>query len=79
VWASVTSIDWAADSKSLWAGAYINTNKWAILNMDLNGRVRTMLEDDNMVIGWAIPSPDGHRLALLKASGTSNVWMVEGF
>jgi DNA-binding winged helix-turn-helix (wHTH) protein/Tol biopolymer transport system component len=78
-WASVTSIDWAADSKSVWGGACINTNKWAMLNIDLNGRVRTMLKDDNMVIGWAIPSPDGHRLALLKASGTSNVWMVEGF
>jgi hypothetical protein len=50
-----------------------------MLNIDLNGRVRPMLEENNMVIGWAIPSPDGRRLAILKASGTSNVWMVEGF
>jgi hypothetical protein len=25
-WAGVTSIDWAADGKSLWAAAYTNTN-----------------------------------------------------
>lgn len=50
-----------------------------MLNIDLVGKVGTMLEENNMIIGWAIPSPDGHRLAKLKASGTSNVWMVEGF
>jgi hypothetical protein len=38
-----------------------------------------MLEDKNMVMGWAIPSPDGRRLAIWKANGTSNVWMVENF
>jgi Tol biopolymer transport system component/DNA-binding winged helix-turn-helix (wHTH) protein len=78
-WAGLTSIDWAADGKRLWAGAYTNANTWAMLNIDLNGRVRPMLEEKNMVIGWAIPSPDGRRLAILKASGTSNVWMIEGF
>jgi hypothetical protein len=31
-WAGVTRIDWAADGKSLWAGAYIHTNPWAMLN-----------------------------------------------
>jgi len=30
-----------------------------------------------MNLGWAIPSPDGTKLALWKASGSSNVWLVE--
>jgi len=32
-----------------------------------------------MVVGWAIPSPDGRYLALHLASGDSNVWMIENF
>jgi hypothetical protein len=38
-----------------------------------------MLEDAQMAIGWAIPSPDGKHLALWKANGGSNVWMLENF
>jgi hypothetical protein len=29
------------------------------------------------MLGWAIPAPDGKHLALWKARGTSNVWMLE--
>jgi hypothetical protein len=38
-----------------------------------------MLEEKTMTMGWAIPSPDGKHLALWKASGSSNVWMLENF
>ena len=38
-----------------------------------------MLEEKSMRIGWAIPSPDGKRLALWKASGSANAWLVENF
>jgi DNA-binding winged helix-turn-helix (wHTH) protein/Tol biopolymer transport system component len=78
-WAGINSIDFAADSRSVWASAYTNTGKWALLNIDLQGRTKTMLEDAQMAIGWAIPSPDGKHLALWKASGNSNVWMLEKF
>jgi Tol biopolymer transport system component/DNA-binding winged helix-turn-helix (wHTH) protein len=76
-WAGISSIDFAADSRSMWAPAYTNTGKWALLNIDLQGRIRKMLEDTQMTIGWAIPAPDGKHLALWKARGTSNVWMLE--
>jgi DNA-binding winged helix-turn-helix (wHTH) protein/Tol biopolymer transport system component len=78
-WAGINSIDFAADNRSIWASAYTNTGKWALLNIDLQGHTRTVLEDAQMTIGWAIPSPDGKRLAFWKARGTSNVWMLEGF
>jgi hypothetical protein len=32
-----------------------------------------------MAIGWAIPAPDGKRLAFWKTRVTSNVWMLERF
>jgi len=78
-WAGINSIDFAADGRSVWAPAYTNTGKWALLNIDLHGHTRTMLEDSQMAIGWAIPAPDGKHLAFWKARGTSNVWLLEGF
>jgi hypothetical protein len=38
-----------------------------------------MLSENNMNLGWAIPSPDGRRLALWKDSGSLNVWLLENF
>lgn len=73
------SIDFAADGRSLWAPVYTNTRKWALLNIDLQGRTTTVLEDTNMTIGWASPAPDGRHLAFWKAHGNSNVWMLEGY
>lgn len=78
-WAGINSIDFSADGRSVWASAYTNTGKWALLNIDLQGRTRTAFEDAQMTIGWAISSPNGKHLAFWKARGTSNVWMLEGF
>jgi DNA-binding winged helix-turn-helix (wHTH) protein/Tol biopolymer transport system component len=75
-WAGISGIDFAADGRSLWVPVYTNTGKWALLNIDLKGQTRIVLEDTEK-IGWAIPSPDGKHLALSKARGTSNVWMLE--
>ena len=78
-WAGIGSIDFAADSHSVWVSGYVNTGKWALLNIDLQGRAKVVLEDVNMTIGWAIPAPNGRYLALWKARENSNVWMVERF
>lgn len=77
VWAAINGIDFAADGRSVWVPASTNTGKWALLNIDLQGHTRTVLEDSDMMIGWVIPAPDGKHLALWKARGTSNVWMLE--
>jgi Tol biopolymer transport system component/DNA-binding winged helix-turn-helix (wHTH) protein len=78
-WAGINSIDFSADGRSVWASSYTNTGTWALLNIDLQGRTRTVLEDTQMTIGWAIPSPDGKELAFWKGRGASNVWMLEDF
>ena len=78
-WTTLSSLDWAADGKSVWAAAHNTNNASALLNVEVNGRITPMLREDKMVLGWAIPSPDGRRLAFWKASGNSNVWMLEKF
>ena len=74
-WTGIGGLDFAADSKSMWV-AVANTEKWALLNVDLYGRTRTMLEDTEM-IQWAVPAPDGKHLAISKVRATSNIWMLE--
>jgi DNA-binding winged helix-turn-helix (wHTH) protein/Tol biopolymer transport system component len=76
-WAEINSIDFAADGRSVWVSASTNTGKWALLNIDLQGHTRTVLEDSDMMIGWLIPAPDGKHVALWKARASANVWMLE--
>lgn len=78
-WAGVGSIDWAADSKSIWATGYNSGGGKTLINVSLTGRVRPLLTETKMAMGWAIPSPDGKHLAIWKAHGDSNVWMLENF
>jgi Tol biopolymer transport system component/DNA-binding winged helix-turn-helix (wHTH) protein len=74
----INFIDWAADGKSLWIGGS-QLGKSVLLNVDLHGNSKLMLSENNMNLGWAIPSPDGRRLALWKDSGSLNVWLLENF
>jgi DNA-binding winged helix-turn-helix (wHTH) protein/Tol biopolymer transport system component len=76
-WTGISSIDFAADGRSLWAPAFTNSGKWALLNIGLNGQTKIVLEETSMTIGWAIPSPDGRHLALWEARGNSNVWLLQ--
>jgi Tol biopolymer transport system component/DNA-binding winged helix-turn-helix (wHTH) protein len=84
-WAGITNIDWSADGKSLWTGAF-HTNHaqrfaaletFALLNVGLNGRVTVTLEKGNVSFYWAIASPDGRRLALAAATDSSNVLLLQ--
>jgi Tol biopolymer transport system component/DNA-binding winged helix-turn-helix (wHTH) protein len=76
-------LDWAADSKSVWVGGYRGRGAWGtrsgILNVDLAGRTRVVLDGLNPTILFAIPSPDGRRLALYGNTQNSNVWLLENF
>jgi Tol biopolymer transport system component/DNA-binding winged helix-turn-helix (wHTH) protein len=78
-WAGIGNLDWAADSNSVWATGFRNTGDMTLLNVSVTGKVRPMLEEKTMTLGWAIPSPDGRHLAIWKANGSSNVWMLENF
>jgi hypothetical protein len=76
-------LDWAPDSKSMWVGGFMGRGAWGtrsgLLNVDLNGRATVVLEGLNIDITGAVPSPDGHRLALWRNTVSSNVWLLENF
>jgi hypothetical protein len=78
-WNAVQCLDWAADGKSLWASLYTTTGRRALVNIDMHGKIKPMLLENKMKLGWGIPSPDGRRLALWESSGTSNLWMLENY
>jgi Tol biopolymer transport system component/DNA-binding winged helix-turn-helix (wHTH) protein len=71
----LASLDWAADSKGLWASSVSEEN--ALLHIDLQGHAVSVWRPKRMCVGWAIPSRDGRSLAILVSSGSANVWMVE--
>ncbi|MBZ5684161.1 MAG: winged helix-turn-helix domain-containing protein [Acidobacteriia bacterium] len=75
-WPGIMALDWAADSKSLWAttpGDKENT----LLRIDLQGNARAVWHPKNVTVNWAIPSRDGKYLALHVHSSSANVSMLE--
>ena len=75
-WRGLASLDWAADSKTLWAASSGNEEN-ELLNIDLQGRAHSVWCPKKMSVGWAIPSRDGKYLALHVSSSSANVWMLE--
>jgi Tol biopolymer transport system component len=69
---------WAPDGK----GFYVSTQSArgaTVLYIDLKAHATPIWEQSGGSWTWAIPSPDGRRLALMGNSVDSNVWMMEGF
>ena len=75
----IWALDWAADGRSIWASSSAATGAEMLVNIDMRGEMRPMLEDMDRDVGWAIPSPDGRRVALWEASGSANAWSLQGF
>jgi serine/threonine protein kinase/dipeptidyl aminopeptidase/acylaminoacyl peptidase len=77
-WGLGYGMDWNPDGKSLWVHA---TSKGveAIVNVDLQGNVTPLFEDTENRAGWAIPSPDGSRVAYSTLNLSSNVWLLRDF
>ena len=72
----ISTIDWAADSKSLWATSGGDEEN-LLLNVDRQGHARIVWQPKKLSVHWAIPSRDGKSLALHVASNSANAWMVE--
>jgi Tol biopolymer transport system component len=78
-WGIRQGIKWNSDGKSLWVHARTAKGVEAIVNVDLQGNVKPLLEDTENLIGWAVPSPDGSHIAFYKQSMSSDVWLLSDF
>jgi Tol biopolymer transport system component/DNA-binding winged helix-turn-helix (wHTH) protein len=76
-WAHIATLDWAADGKSFWSSAVLHGETRALINIDLQGRAKPVLQENKPYVGWAIPSQDGKHLAIWESTGGSNAWMLE--
>jgi hypothetical protein len=50
-----------------------------LLNVNLHGKVSAALEEKEMYLGWAIPSPNGHDVAIWMSASSSNAYLLEDF
>jgi len=79
----IMGVSWAPDSRSIWVGGYMGRSsggtRSGLARVDLMGRVKTVLEGSSMAIWYAVPSPDGRRLAVMAHTDSSNVSLLENF
>jgi len=78
-WTGLVNADWSADGKSLLAPWQSYEGENALLNITLDGKASVLLKSRNQEVEWAVPSPDGHLLAINEFTSSSNVWAVENF
>ena len=78
-WSSLSSIDWAADSKGLFVTSNATGWKSSLLYVDLAGNAHELWQVKGAAQSWGIPSRDGKYLAIPAPTISSNVWMAEGY
>ena len=76
-WSEIYGLDWAADSQSLWACTRDANGDSALLKIGLDGTVATLLSHVSPSLEWAVPSPDGRHLAIVRNSNRSNISLLE--
>jgi hypothetical protein len=92
-WKSFESVNWAADGKGLLASSATEGGS-ALLHIDLQGKAQILWTQKGSIapwlghqglwlggppVPWAVPSPDGHSLAIYQWSLSGNMWMIENF
>jgi Tol biopolymer transport system component len=78
-WSDLYGIDWSADSKALWVCARDSRGNSKLINVGLDGSSSTVLSGPNLSLEWVVSSFDGHHLALVKNSNSSNVSLLEAY
>jgi len=76
-WTDIYGLDWGADSKNLWAAARNSKGKQALLFVGFDHKIKTVLSYHNEDLDWAVPSPDGRHMAVVKENSRSNVSLLE--
>jgi len=74
----VNTVDWTADSKSVYVVAESKSGTDAIVEVEPSDKQRVLLQaDKNTRFWWAIQSPDQRHVIIEQLTGENNVWMIE--
>jgi Tol biopolymer transport system component len=69
---SLSNLDWSAEGTSLFA-LNVAGGERELLHITMDGSSRVLDRNSR----WAVPSPDGRRLALAGVTRQSNAWLVD--
>jgi Tol biopolymer transport system component len=70
---------WSYDGRRLFVTAFPDSSRGRLLEMDLDGHTRLLLENNLGWVGDPLPSPDGRHIAFLRVVTDSNVTLLENF
>jgi hypothetical protein len=76
-WLGLNSIDWTGDSKRLFVGTWTPEKGATLLHVDLSGKAIPVWNQPGSFRTWAVPSPDGQKVAMLTGTTDANAWMIE--
>lgn len=69
---------WAPDGKALFVSASI-PGGYVLLRVGLDGKTQPLMANHTPDVVLGLPSPDGLNLAVMAATYSQNVWMMENF
>jgi hypothetical protein len=76
-WSNLMNLDWVPDGKGLFMSAI--QPSCVLLHVDLHGNAKVLWEPQGAQMIWALPSPDGHHIAMPFHGESVNAWMIENF
>jgi hypothetical protein len=76
-WTRLSTLNWAMDSKGLFASAL--EPSVALLYVDPRGNAHVLWQPSGSIPTETIQSPDGRHLAILVLSRNNNIWTIEDF
>jgi Tol biopolymer transport system component len=75
-WPSLGYVSWTSDGKRLVVGSYKNHDA-ALLNVDLEGKINLLWEQQGAFGVSGVPSSDGRRIAIWLWTTNNNIWMAD--
>jgi Tol biopolymer transport system component len=75
----LSTLSWDSTGKGFYISSHESdaaTAPLVLLHVTLDGHISTLRTQLNGSEGWAIPSPDGQRLAFQQWSSDGNVWLL---
>ncbi|SRR5579883_293170 len=74
----IQSLDWSPDARG-WYVSSPSLNGATLSFLKRTGEIFKLRDQPGSLISWAVPSRDGHLLAILEWTVTSNAWMLDTF